>query len=206
MFEASFSIIEQLPDTITRLRKLVKMIFLGCKKLNKLPEPLGKMQCLEELQASFTAMKELPKSIGFLGSLEVLELGWCKKLKYLPNTIQNLTSLKRLNLVNSVRIDHPETVKSMELESLNLRCYLRLWLPMIQSISSLKRLTLKDEGDSLSSTKPFSLSKLSNLESLHLADCTTIGPFLPELPINLRRLELVRHSTLEQLPDLSGFG
>ncbi|KAL8128302.1 hypothetical protein AgCh_015041 [Apium graveolens] len=86
---------------------------------------------------------------------------------------------------------------------LDLRCNVGLCLPMIQCFSSLERLTLTDEGHVLSSGRPFSLSKLFNLGYLTLNNCTSLGSSLPELPLNLRDLDIRNHTSLEQLPDLS---
>lgn len=91
----------------------------------------------------------------------------------------------------------------MKLECLSLRCNIRLWLPTILSFSFLNTLHLADEGQSFSSTKPFSLSKLSNLQHLTLENCISHGYCFPELPLNLTDLSLYNHTTLEQLPDLS---
>ncbi|KAL8128317.1 hypothetical protein AgCh_015056 [Apium graveolens] len=107
------------------------------------------------------------------------------------------------NLVGQMSTD----IKNMNnLRELNLRCNVRLCLPMILCFSSLERLTLTDQGPILSSAKPFSLSKLFNLQTLILYNCTSLGSSLPELPLNLEVLYIYNHTSLEQLPDLSSLG
>ncbi|XP_074380970.1 disease resistance protein RUN1-like isoform X5 [Apium graveolens] len=196
--------LQNLPNSIWKL-KLLRVLDLGlCSKLERLPNELEKMQCLEELDASSTAIKEVLDSIGQLSRLRVLSLSYCKKLKYLPDSVWNLTSLTHLYLLGIDGVDLPATVNDTKLVTLHLKSNVILWLPVILSFSSLKDLTLIDGGESASSTKPFSLSKLYNLQSLAFYDCTNFGSSFPELPLNITRLYLYDHATLIHLPDLSG--
>ncbi|KAL8128294.1 hypothetical protein AgCh_015033 [Apium graveolens] len=229
-FDACFSVIEQLPDSFgglvnlvvldlslcRKLRnlpnsicklKLLKQVDLGgCSNLEQLPEQLGKMQCLETLSASYTAIEQVPDSIELLGRLKSLYFRDCKKLKFVPESIWNLTSVQNLCLHpgETAEISLPDSVKDMnKLRYLDLSCNVRLCLPMILCFPSLESLTLIDEGPILSSAKLFSLSKLFNLQTLGLYKCTSLGSSLPELPLNLERLYIYNHTSLEQLPDLS---
>nr|XP_017241670.1 PREDICTED: disease resistance protein TAO1-like [Daucus carota subsp. sativus] len=233
-FMATHSAIEQLPDSISNLTNLVslwlplcknltslpncmsnlKMLerlkLGGCKNLERLPEQLGMMQSLEYLDAGETAVEEIPGSIGLLSRLKFLECRGCTKLKYIPDSIGNIASLEVLDLTESglSAVNLLNTVKSMNRKGLilrlSLRCDIRLLLPLILNISSVQRLTLTDEGESFSSTKPFSLSKLFNLQFLELVNCRSLGPSFPEVPLNLIALAVINFATLEQLPDLSG--
>lgn len=94
-------------------------------------------------------------------------------------------------------------MKYTKLVALALSCDIRLWLPTILSLSSLEELFICDEGESLSSTKSFSLSKLSNLQYLEFFNCTDFGSLFPKLPRTLTRLSLHSHATMVNLPDLS---
>lgn len=200
--------LRSLPNDIWKLT-LLEVLNLGqCSKLDRLPEQLGKMQCLEHLYASQTAIEEVSDSIELLSKLQVLNLGYCKKLKYVPNSVWKLPSLEQLYLLRTGMDDIggikiPGAAKDIKLVALGLSCNIRLWLPLIQSFSSLKRLVLSDMGESLSSTKPFSLSKLVNLKFLELNANTSVGPSFPELPPSLTKLTLCSHATLVRLPDLS---
>ncbi|KAL8128315.1 hypothetical protein AgCh_015054 [Apium graveolens] len=232
-FDARLSAIEQLPDSFGGLVNLVVLFLSGCKKLRnlpnsicklkllkelylhqcsnleQLPEQLGKMQRLEWLNASYTAIEQVPDSIGLLGRLKSLYFRDCKKLKFVPESIWNLTLLENLWLHprEKGKISLSTSVKDMnKLRDLYLRCNVRLCLPMILCFPSLQSLTLTDEGPILSSAKPFSLSKLINLRYLTLDNCTSLGSSLPELPLNLRKLNIYNHTSLEQLPDLSSLG
>ncbi|XP_074380754.1 disease resistance protein RPV1-like [Apium graveolens] len=226
-FDASYSAIELLPDSFISLSNLVNLTLYCCKNLTSLPngstwnlnsleylnlqycsklkrlsDQLGDMQCLKVLDASFSAIEELPDSIGQLSVLQDLNVGSCKKLKYVPKSIWNLTSLKQIYLFQNDIHNLPDTVKDMKLEGLGLRCNVRLWMPVIAGLSSLKRLHLTDEGGSLSLTKLLSLSTLSNLQDLLLDNCASLGSSFPELPTNLRILVVCNNASLEQLPNL----
>ncbi|XP_017239206.1 disease resistance protein TAO1-like [Daucus carota subsp. sativus] len=226
-FDACHSGIEQLPDSFGELIKLVDLNLHWCinltflpdsigklmllkaldvcrSKLKRLPKELGKMQSLERLHACCEQINELPDSIGQLSSLQVLNLSRCHNLRYLPGSIWNLTSLSSLQFPSSYReiTNLPERVKSTQLERLELCCNIRLWLPKIQSFSSLKRLSITDESQSFS-TEPLSLLKLSNLRHLSLHNHSGCGPSFYELPLNLQQLWVNDNATMEQLPDLS---
>ncbi|KAL8128303.1 hypothetical protein AgCh_015042 [Apium graveolens] len=201
--------LSNLPNSICKLKLLKRLYLSHCSNLEQLPEQLGKMQCLETLAAAYTAIEQVPDSIGLLGSLKWLDFRDCKKLKFVPISIWNLTSVEDLSLHpgETGKISLPASVKDMnKLWSLDLSCNVRLFLPMILCFSSLKSLTLTDEGPILSSAKPFSLSKLFNLYDLTLKNCTSLGSSLPELPLNLEMLDIYNHTSLEQLPDLSSLG
>ncbi|XP_074380968.1 disease resistance protein Roq1-like isoform X3 [Apium graveolens] len=195
--------LRNLPDGIWKLSLLKVLDLARCSKLEHLPCKLENMQCLEELYALCTAIREVPDSIGLLSRLRVLHLSGCEKLEYLPNSVWNLTSLTQLNILDIGRMNLPATVKDTKLVSLSLKCNVILWLPVILSFSSLKWLALSVGGESLSSTKPFSLSKLYNLQYLSLYDCTNFGSSFPELPLRITQLNLNNHATLVRLPDLS---
>ncbi|XP_074347522.1 uncharacterized protein LOC141686382 [Apium graveolens] len=196
--------LKNLPNSICKL-KLLKLYLTECSKLDQLPEQLGKIQCLEYLSAANTTIEQVPNSIGLLGSLKRLDFRDCEKLKFVPESIWNLTSVQELSLNPGAtgKISLPDSVKSMKkLDSLNLSCAVRLCLPMILSFPSLEILILTDVGQILSSSKPFSFSKLFNLYHLTLNNCTSLGSSLPELPLNLEQLYIRNHTSLEQLPDL----
>ncbi|XP_017225566.2 disease resistance protein RUN1-like isoform X1 [Daucus carota subsp. sativus] len=205
-FNACHSGIEQLPDSFSNQLKLRSLNLRGCSEMKRLPEQLGKMQSLESLYAFNTAIEELPDSIGLLPRIQRLHFDECHKLTYVPNSICNLKSLASLYLTTRediIKIDLTEAMKDMNLEDLRLSCNIRVWLPIILSFSSLTYLRLRDECGSPSPTKPFSFSKLSNLDVLSLTNSSSHGSSFPELPPNLILLEVDNHASLEQVPDLS---
>ncbi|XP_074380976.1 disease resistance protein Roq1-like isoform X2 [Apium graveolens] len=228
-FHASGTAIEQLPDSFGDLINLEKLDLSGCKnlrylpnslwklkllqvlnlnlcsKLKRLPDKLEKMQFLEKLAATGTAIEEVPDSIGQLSRLKILYLSLCNKLKNLPDSVWNLPSLTVLYIFQQDigRINLPTTVNNTKLVYLSLKCDVRVWLPLISSFSCLKSLVLSAGDESLSSTEPFSLFMLHNLEVLQLYNCTNFGSSLPDLPLNISLLRLSGHERLVHLPDLS---
>ncbi|KAL1822040.1 hypothetical protein ACET3Z_008818 [Daucus carota] len=228
MLNVSYTAIERLPESIGGLTSLVSLRLSACKnltilpnsiwklkllevlqldessKLERLPENLGKMQSLKVLKASRTSIEELPDSIGLLSGLEELGINRTK-VTNLPNSISNLTSLTKLyaRQRDMAGITFPDALKILNLESLSLRCNVSVCLPIILSFTSLKSLSLANEGEILPSGKTLSLSKLSNLEDLSLDNFTSTGSYFPKLPLNVKELSISGHASLEQLPDLS---
>ncbi|XP_063940599.1 disease resistance protein RUN1-like isoform X2 [Daucus carota subsp. sativus] len=204
-FDAEASGIEQLPDSFSNLLKLRSLNLRYCSELKRLPEQVGKMQCLERLDASSSAIEELPDSIGSLPMIKELDFNKCEKLSCVPNSIGNLKSLRSLLLVGEdiIKIELIEAVTDIKLETLHLSCNIRVWLPIIVSVTSLTFLILYDECGSPSPTKPFSFFQLFNLKYLQLTNSTTHGSSFPELPLNLRSLQVENHASLEQVPELS---
>ncbi|KAI6681354.1 hypothetical protein NL676_035235 [Syzygium grande] len=71
---------------------------LSCDKFAQLPESMGSLVSLTQLNLSYTGIKELPEFIGSMELLETLDVSGCKSLARLPSSIGNLVSLSRLNL------------------------------------------------------------------------------------------------------------
>ncbi|XP_050256642.1 TMV resistance protein N-like [Quercus robur] len=67
-----------IPSIICNFKLLMDLDILGCLRLEKLPENLGKAKGLEELHVSGTAIKKSPSSIVLLEKLEVLSFCGCK--------------------------------------------------------------------------------------------------------------------------------
>ncbi|KAL1822163.1 hypothetical protein ACET3Z_008941 [Daucus carota] len=197
--------LRNLPNSIWKLQ-LLRVLDLGqCSKLERLPEQLGMMQCLEVLAADRTAIEEVPDSVRLLSRLRLLNLSCCHKLKHLPSNVWDLASLEKLHLPQKDldRINLPDAVKVTKLVSLTLKCNIRLWLPTVLRFPLLKILILLDETENISSTNPFSLSGLYNLEVLEVYGRAFFGSSSLELPLNITHLCLGNHATLVHLPDLS---
>ncbi|KAH0747736.1 hypothetical protein KY285_009393 [Solanum tuberosum] len=116
-----------LPSSICKFKGLVKLNVWGCSELESLPEEIGDLENLEELDASYTLISRPPSSIVRLNklksltfekdkseyrvnfmfplvseglrSLEILDLSYCNLIDGgLPEDIECLHSLKELNL------------------------------------------------------------------------------------------------------------
>ncbi|KAM1647540.1 hypothetical protein ACFX2K_009053 [Malus domestica] len=153
-----------LPDIIcTSLTSLQTLTISGCANLRELPENLGCLKCLQELDASGTAIKQLPASIKDLTRLSKLYLRYCKNLCSLPATIcTSLTLLQILNLSGCSNLDElPENLGSLE-------CLQELYA-----------------GGTAISEVPESISQLSQLGELVLDDCSKLRSW-PRLPFSIR--------------------
>ncbi|MFS7950763.1 putative leucine-rich repeat domain superfamily [Helianthus anomalus] len=90
-----------------KLKHLKVLDLSECYRLEKLPEDLGELECLEELNLSLTSISHLPHSISSLKHLKVLDLYGCCKLKKLPENLEgtlishrprNISLLKGLSI------------------------------------------------------------------------------------------------------------
>ncbi|WOG90607.1 hypothetical protein DCAR_0309851 [Daucus carota subsp. sativus] len=186
--------LRNLPDSIWKL-KLLKQLYLGeCRKLERLPEQLGEMQCLEHLDAHGTSIKQVPDSIRLLSRLQVLNLGNCKKLEYVPKSIWNLTSVGRLHLEagDIGFLSLPDSVEKLnKLTTLHLNCNVRLCLPMI----------LQNRIADFGHVKQ-AIKQLTNLGCLYLRECRDLKQ-LPEQLGEMKGLKMidVSYSAIEKLPD-----
>ncbi|KAJ0794912.1 putative TIR domain, P-loop containing nucleoside triphosphate hydrolase [Helianthus annuus] len=214
----SYNDIENLPSSIGNLHKLVNLSFSWCRKLKslprsifslqhlrilnlqkcsivELPENIGKLECLEELDLSDSEIKHLPDSICKLKHLKTLNLCGCKVRK-LPVDVSQIDSLSKLDLRFSKIRDVPSSIcKLKHLEELYLSgCSELEKLPEnLGDLESLNKLVLK-------STKirdvPSSICKLKHLKYLNLSECSE----LEKLPENLGDIESLGMLDLESTP------
>ncbi|KAM0048277.1 putative leucine-rich repeat domain superfamily [Helianthus debilis subsp. tardiflorus] len=154
----SWNHIKEVPSSIGNLHKLVSLNLYNCSNLKslprsicslqhlrtlnlhgtsikELPEGMGQLECLENLDLSETHVKHLPGSIcmlkrlrtlllqhsdfleklpedvGQLESLEILHLGDCPNLRELPLSICKLKCLKELKLGGCWRLEHSHIIR-----------------------------------------------------------------------------------------------
>ena len=164
-----------------------------CSRLVKLPENLGNLEGLEELNVSRTPIRGLFSSSIHLKNLKELSIGGC----------DFLLSKKHLNFPLFQRSLDPmgmltRTLSSLSsLTKLNLSyCNLQAVPDAIGHLTSLNHLNLK--GNNFVCL-PKDIIRLSNLSSLYLSGCKDLR-LLPELPLNIRYLEAEGCTSLETFP------
>lgn len=118
--EISFSHKEigTLPEQIIKMMKNVRVLHLHNARLQSLPENIGTLTELRELNVSGNFITELPKSIGKLKNLTTLNLR-NNEITTLPKSLSKLTNLKYLYL-NGTLIDKevPSEISDKRMKSL----------------------------------------------------------------------------------------
>lgn len=95
--------IEVLPPQVTHQRSLLELSLL-CPGLKELSSDIRELCNLKRLHLGSKTLERLPESLGHLRSLEELELHFCDQLKILPNSIRKLTQLKKLTMVKMTNL------------------------------------------------------------------------------------------------------
>ena len=103
--------IRNLPDNICMLMHLKAIKLKSCWHLEKLPEDLGRLECLEELDlTNCIVLRELPNSICRMKSLKYFHLPYCFLVEKLPEEIGSLKRLEELH-VEGTGISHlPQSI------------------------------------------------------------------------------------------------
>ncbi|KAJ0794926.1 putative TIR domain, P-loop containing nucleoside triphosphate hydrolase [Helianthus annuus] len=194
--------VENLPSSIGNLHKLVYLSFSWCEKLKSLPGSICSLQHLRVLKLRFCGIEELPEDIGQLECLEELDLRR-SKIKHLPDSICKLKHLKNLILDRLEKL--PENLG--DLESLNALTVpstkIRDVPPSICKLKHLNYLYLF--GCSELEKLPENLGDLESLKTLDLTSTKIrdIPPSICKLK-HLKYLDLSYCSELEKLPENLG--
>ncbi|OWM87356.1 hypothetical protein CDL15_Pgr022467 [Punica granatum] len=172
--------LKKLPDSLGNLRSLAELN-LSYTRITELPDTIGNLKKLARLDLSWTKITELPQRIGRLVKLEVLNLENCGWLKKLPNSLGNLRSLTELNLHGTGITELPDT---------------------IENLKELVRLDLYDTGIT---ELPQGIERLVKLEGLCLCLCQGLKK-LPDSLGNLRSLANLNlaWTGITELPDTIG--
>ena len=192
-----FKDLSSLPIAICSLMSLKILNLSGCSKLDELPENLGKIEGLEELDVSGTAITDLPSSIVHLKNLKVLSLSGCKGL-----SSKSFNKLTRFPLMQPRRSPDPMgmieryLIGFCPLTELDLSyCNVQTIPNVLGCLSSLECLNLK--GNNFVCL-PESIIQLSNLTSLFMGGCTHLR-MLPKLPLNVKYIDATECTSLETL-------
>ncbi|KAL3698321.1 hypothetical protein R1sor_012397 [Riccia sorocarpa] len=115
--------LRDLPATIWAIwPHLESLRFRDLQKLRTLPEALGNLQSLRNLECERCGFESLQESLGRLSGLISLRMDCCGNLKTLPETIGDMSSLKGLYIFGCVNLKTlPETIGDLSsLTSLHL--------------------------------------------------------------------------------------
>ena len=187
-----------IPSIICNFKLLMDLDILGCLRLEKLPENLGKAKGLEELHVSGIAIKKSPSSIVLLEKLEVLSFYGCKgplSKSWNKALSFDLKSRKSLDL-GGLPVPSLSSLSSLKTQDLS-DCKVQAIPNELGCLSSLQVLDLsKNDFEFI----PESIIQLSNLKELYLLNCTSLRS-LPKLPSSIRYYLVTGSSSLERLPD-----
>lgn len=186
-----------LPNVICRLSSLKTLILSGCSRLNKMPENLSGMKCLEELDASETAIREFPSSILRMTNLRKLSFHGCKDLPLKSWDLLCCCCLLLKESSGPISLLLPDSFSglsslvSLDLSDCNL---LDGAIPNdLSSLSSLQSLNLS--GNKFISL-PNSICQLSMLRDLNLRNCSRLQA-LPKLPLRILHVWVDNCTSLE---------
>ncbi|KAL1814006.1 hypothetical protein ACET3Z_024071 [Daucus carota] len=174
----------QLPENFSKLTKLKYMILSTCKIQGRIPESIGNMTALVDLELSgnfFTG--KIPAQIGLLKNLRMLELYYNQLVGEIPEELGNLTELVDFDLsVNFLTGEVPNSICSLpKLEVLQLyNNSLTGSIPeVIANSTTLRILSLYD--NSLTGQVPKDLGKWSPMNAIDLSENRLSG----ELPAEI---------------------
>ncbi|XP_030941090.1 TMV resistance protein N-like [Quercus lobata] len=189
--------LSSLPNACYSSVSLKILTLSGCSKLVELPENLGNLKGLEELDLSGTAIKVLPTSIKLLKNLKKLSLCGCKGL-----SLKSSNKLFSFPFMQQRRSPDPMDVFECPLSGLwsltkldLSHCNLQEIPDAFDCLSSLLILNL--EGNEFIRL-PKSMIQLSNLQDLFLCGCSNLRS-LPKLPSNIKYIDAAQCTSLETL-------
>ncbi|XP_055828995.1 uncharacterized protein LOC129897167 isoform X2 [Solanum dulcamara] len=192
------------PEVSEGLRSLEHLDLSYCKLIDGgLPEDIGSLSSLKELNLSGNNFEHLPRSIAQLGALRSLDLKECKRLKELPG-FMGMSNLLTLNLSMN-NIGHlPQSIAQLgALRSLDLSYCKRLKkLPSFMGMQNLETLNLSN-CINLEEVH-HSLGFLKNLCTLKLTNCKRLKRFQALCIDSLDYLCLRDCTSLEKIPEILG--
>jgi internalin A len=190
--------ITSLPDWLGNVTSLTDLDLSG-NRLADLPDWLGNLISLTDLDLSGNRLIALPDSLGNLTSLTKLDLS-SNQLIALPDSLGNLTSLTDLDLSSNQLIALPDSLGNLtSLTGLDLSSNQLIALP--NSLGNLTSLTDLDLSANQLADLPDSLGNLTALTDLDLG--TNQLTALPDSLGNLTALSALRvwANSLTVLPD-----
>ncbi len=154
-----------LPDSIGYLQNLIDMNLLG-NKIKHIPDSLGQLENLKLLNLNYNRIETLPQTLESLKYIEEITLEH-NQVKDLPKSITKLKKLRYLTLWENRLSELPENIGNLEnLSVLNLSHNSIQSLP--DSINKLKSLRTLDVSNNILRKLPEDLENLQSLQNLWL--------------------------------------
>ncbi|XVF78418.1 hypothetical protein PTKIN_Ptkin14bG0130900 [Pterospermum kingtungense] len=187
-----------LPSSIGGCKSLKTLNLSGCSKVETLPENLQQVEFLEELDLSETAIRKPPSFIFHqFKNLKVLSFNGCKgPPTKLRSNLPCLFNVLQRGRTDSMALMLPPLSSLSSLTQLNLS-YCNLWEGAIPNdiccLSSLEVLNLRGNNFTY---LPATLTQLSNLQILVLADCKRLKS-VPDLQTSINTVWIDGCAALE---------
>ncbi|XP_056166363.1 disease resistance protein L6-like [Syzygium oleosum] len=154
--------IQELHPSIGEMVSLTCLSLRDCHQLRKLPDSIGKLRSLLELDLAQTEIIGLPDSIGYLKNLEKMSLDFTP-IRELPNSIGGLQSLLVLDLLGTKITELPASIG-----------YLKRLERLLLDQSEIREL-------------PKAIGMLENLKMLFSQDCRNLEGEIPMEEWNLSK-------------------
>ncbi|XP_048129322.1 disease resistance protein L6-like [Rhodamnia argentea] len=189
----------EIDGSICRLKCLTCLDVRFCQNLRRLPNELGNLESLIELDIAFTRIGELPDSMGNLKNLKMLEMAFIPISK-IPDALWTIEKLEEIDVVNRGFDGGHLNIDNCIYRNQSLKI-LRLMSFQIYAVPKLPESLIRLELHTLHMKMFPDLSNLTNLTKLDLVfgrpDDDVKSNGLVEYPIprwigNLTKLESLR--------------
>ncbi|KAF3624432.1 hypothetical protein FXO38_30273 [Capsicum annuum] len=189
--------LESLPSSIFRLKYMKTLDVSGCSKLENLPDDLGHLVGLEELHCTHTAIQKIPSSMTLLKNLKHLALRGCNALGSQVSSSSHAQKSMGVNFQNLSGLSSLITlyVSDCNISDGGILCD----LGFLQSLGELNL-----DGNNFSNIPAASISRLTQLKVLALADCRRLESF-PELPPSIEELFADECTSLMSIDQLTKY-
>ncbi|MCT4613637.1 MAG: hypothetical protein N4A49_02030 [Marinifilaceae bacterium] len=205
-------------------------IYDGLKFKEEIPNEIGCFEGIKNITINDYHMQTLPHTIGEITDLNELEIrGY--QFQALPESISKLKQLKQLRIespkINTIPnwISECESLEEIEIGGYSSRSYANYKeLPILKNLKNLKTLRLstidiehiKDDFFDIPSLEeleliniinlkeiPSSISKLTNLKRLVIANCKDLCS-IPSQTIELKKLDTIKISSIPCIKEIDG--
>ncbi|KAM0920474.1 hypothetical protein ACQ4PT_007493 [Festuca glaucescens] len=184
-----------IPDSITKLSKIIYLDIHGSRTIVDLPESIGDIEGMVYLNLSgCSGLAKLPESFRRLQKLVHLDMSNCSRVGGISVFLGNLTQLQYLNLSHCQNIgEMPGVLSKLEYLNLSFSSYLESCQEgeVLGALNKLEYLNLSSKHCSLLKL-PEALGTFIQLKYLNLSGCQSMS----ELPRSFQNLKSLVHLDL----------